>query len=253
MSGHSKWSTIKRKKGANDAKRGKIFTKLARNITIAARQGGGDPETNFALRLVIDKAKAANMPKDNIERAIKRGTGELDDDEIIEEILYEAYGPGGVAMLIEVATDNRNRTLPEIKSTITKAGGNMASEGSVSWQFNQKGYITVPAEGVDYDELFLVAAEAGADDVVNDPETFEVYTPRESLQAVREALGEAGIEVDEARLDWVPTTNAEISESDAIKVLNLIEQVEDLDDTQAVYSNLNMTEELVAAFEAAGG
>lgn len=250
MSGHSKWSTIKRKKAANDAKRGKIFTRLAREITIAARQGG-DPETNFGLRLAVDRAKAENMPKDNIDRAIKRGTGELQDGTQIEEIQYEAYAPHGVALILEVATDNRNRSLSEIKHSLSKAGGNMAEPGSVSWQFEQKGYLTVPAGLADYDELFLIAAEAGAEDVVESDDLIEVFTPREQLQAVREALSAASITTEEARLDWVPKNDIDLAPDLAMKVMNLIEQLEDLDDMQTVYSNLNVTDELMQAFEGA--
>jgi YebC/PmpR family DNA-binding regulatory protein len=249
MSGHSKWSTIKRKKAAVDAKRGKIFTRLGREVAIAARQGG-DPETNFTLRLAIERAKAANMPKDNIDRAIKRGTGELKGEEL-EEVTYEAYAPGGVALLMEVLTDNRNRTLAEIKHVLAKVGGNMAEPGSVSWQFENKGYLTVDAATHDYDDVFLVAAEVGAEDVESGEDIIEVYTPRESLQAVQEALKESGIGVDEARLDWVPNTPMELEPAAALKVMNVIEQLEDLDDTQNVYSNLNITDDLISSFEAA--
>ncbi len=250
MSGHSKWSTIKRKKAANDAKRGKMFTRLAREITIAAREGG-DPETNFALRLAVDRARQANMPKDNIERAVKRGTGELKDDVTIEEILYEAYAPNGVALLLEVATDNRNRSLSEIKHALSRGGGNMAEPGAVSWQFEQKGYITIEAEGADYEEIFLVAADAGADDVIDGADLIEVFTPREGLQAVQETLKEAGVEVEEARLEWVPKNDVDLASDDAMKVMGLIEQLEDLDDMQTVYSNLQVTDELMRAFDAA--
>jgi YebC/PmpR family DNA-binding regulatory protein len=250
MSGHSKWSTIKRKKAANDAKRGKIFTRLGREITIAARSGG-DPETNFALRLAVDRAKAANMPKDNIERAIKRGTGELKDGQQIEEITYEAYGPNGVALLVEVMTDNRNRSLAEIKHALSKGGGTMAEPGSVGWQFEQKGYITIAADKYDYDDVFLLAAEAGADDVINADDLIEVLTPRESLQAVREALADGGVETEEARLDWVPNTPLQLETDSALKVMNVIEQLEELDDTQTVYSNLDVTDELMQSFEVA--
>ncbi len=251
MSGHSKWSTIKRKKSANDAKRGKLFTKLARDITIAARQGG-DPEANFALRLAIDRARAANMPKENIERAIKRGTGELKDAEEIVEVLYEAYAPHGVALLVEAATDNRNRTTATLKHVLSRGGGSMAEPGSVSWQFEQKGYITIPADKHNYDDVFLIAADAGADDVVGDADLIEVYTPRESLHTVLEALRSAGITVEEARLEWVPKVSLDLEPEAALKVMNLIEELEDQDDTQMVYSNLNVTSELMAAFEAAG-
>ncbi len=248
MSGHSKWSTIKRKKAANDAKRGKVFTRLSREITIAAR-AGGDPESNAALGLAIDKAKAENMPKDNIDRAIKRGTGELKDAEDIAEILYEAYGPQGVALIIEVATDNRNRTLADIKHRLNKVGGSMAEPGSVAWQFEQKGYIAVAADGQDYDEIFMLAAEAGAEDVSEDDGLFEIFTPRDALHTVFSALKEAGIQVEEARLDWVPKTEIELEAGPAMKVMNLIEELEDGDDTQMVYSNLRVTDELMAAFE----
>ncbi len=252
MSGHSKWKTIKRKKEANDSKRGKVFTRLAREVTLAARQGGGDVEANFSLRLAVDRARAANMPKENIDRAIKRGTGELKDAEQFEEIAYEAYGPNGVALLLEVATDNRNRTLADIKHVLTRVGGTMAEPGSVSWQFAQKGYITVPAGQHSYDDVFLVAADAGADDVIDSGEMIEVFTPREDLHAVMDALHDAGIEIDEARLDMVPKTPLDLEPETALKVMNLLEDLEELDDTQMVYSNLNVTDDLVASFEAAG-
>jgi YebC/PmpR family DNA-binding regulatory protein len=252
MSGHSKWKTIKRKKEANDAKRGKVFTRLAREVTLAARQGGGDIDANFSLRLAVDRARAANMPKENIDRAIKRGTGELKDAEQFEEITYEAYGPNGVALLLEVATDNRNRTLADIKHVLTRVGGTMAEPGSVSWQFVQKGYITIPAGQQSYDDVFLVAADAGADDVVDSGDMIEVFTPREDLHAVMDALNDAGIEIDEARLDMVPKTPLDLEPETALKVMNLLEDLEELDDTQMVYSNLNVTDDLVASFEAAG-
>jgi len=250
MSGHSKWSTIKRKKAAVDAKRGKIFTRLGREIETAARQGGGDLDANFSLRLAVDRAKAANMPKDNIERAIKRGTGEI-AAEALDDVIYEAYASGGVAILVEVMTDNRNRTVAEIKHVLSKAGGSMAEPGSVAWQFEQKGYLTVDATAHDYDEVFLVAADAGADDVVRGDDLIEVFTPREQLQAVQESLKADGIAVDEARLDWIPKTPMDIEADAALKVMNVVEQLEDLDDTQTVYSNLNITDDLIASFETA--
>ncbi len=250
MSGHSKWSTIKRKKAANDAKRGRIFTRLAREITIAARQGG-DPESNFALRLSVDRARAENMPKENIERAIRRGTGDLKDAEEFAEIVYEAYAPHGVALLVQVATDNRNRTLAEIKHKLGRAGGSMAEPGSVSWQFEQKGYITVPGGHHDYDEVFMVAAEAGADDVVDGDDLIEIFTPRDALHAALDALNGAGVQIDEARLEWVPKTPLALEPDDAVKVMGLIEDLEDLEDTQTVYSNLDVTDELMMTFDAA--
>jgi YebC/PmpR family DNA-binding regulatory protein len=249
MSGHSKWSTIKRKKGANDARRGKLFTKLARDITIAARQSG-DIDANFALRLAVDRARAANMPKENIDRAVKRGTGELKEGEELVEIIYEAYAPHGVALLVEVATDNRNRTLSNIKHVLTRSGGSMAEPGSVSWQFERKGYITVSASS-DYDEVFMVAADAGADDVIGSEDMIEVYTPKEALHAVLDALRGAGIEVDEARLEWVPKTPLDLEPEAALKVMGVIEDLEEQDDTQSVFSNLNVTDEIMASFEAA--
>lgn len=251
MSGHSKWSTIKRKKGANDAKRGKIFTRLGREITMAAKEGGSSLD-NFRLRLAIDRAKAENMPKDNIERAIKRGTGDDKDGVEFEEIVYEAYGPNGIAFMIQVMTDNRNRSLSEIKNILNKNGGNMAEPGSVAWQFEQKGYISVPANGRDFDDVFMVAAEAGADDVAQEGESIDIYTPRESLQAVEQALESNGISIEEARLEWVAKTPIDVEPDKGTKVMNVIELLEDLDDTQNVFSNLHVTDEIMAALEAAG-
>ncbi|MBN1428240.1 MAG: YebC/PmpR family DNA-binding transcriptional regulator [Anaerolineae bacterium] len=248
MSGHSKWSTIKRKKGANDAKRGKMFTRLGREIMIAARQGA-DINANFALRLAVERARQANMPKDNIDRAIKRGSGEDKDGVEFVEILYEAYGPHGIALLVEVTTDNRNRSLSDLKHVLNRNGGSMAEVGSVSWQFVQKGYITLAAGQRDYDEIFMLAADAGAEDVIDDPETMEIFTPREALQAVEETLRGAGLQIEEARLDWVPKTPIDLGRDESLKVMNFVEQLEDLEDTQSVYSNLNVTDELVASFD----
>lgn len=252
MSGHSKWSTIKRKKGANDAKRGKIFTRLGREITVAARSGGGNIDANFALRLAVERARSSNMPKENIERAIRRGTGEEKGAAEIEEIVYEAYGPNGIAMIVEVMTDNRNRTLSELKHVLNKYGGSMAEPGSVGWQFEQKGYISVPADGVDFDSLFMTAAEAGADDVSQEGEYIEIYTPREALQSVQEAIKDNGLEIDEAKLEWVAKTPLDLDPAAGAKIMSVIETIEDLDDTQQVYTNLHMTDEVVAAFEGAG-
>jgi len=251
MSGHSKWSTIKRKKGANDAKRGKVFTRLGREITLAAREGGGSIDANFRLRLAVDRAKQENMPKDNIERAIKRGTGELKDGAEIEEVMYEAYGPSGIAMIVSVMTDNRNRSLSEIKYVLNRHSGNMAEPGSVAWQFEQKGYISVPTSGRDFDEVFMVAAEAGAEDVTQEGDYIEIYTPREELQKVQDALRTAGIDIEEAYLDYVAKTPMELDAATGAKVMGVIEALEDLDDTQTVYTNLNVTDELMAALESA--
>jgi YebC/PmpR family DNA-binding regulatory protein len=250
MSGHSKWSTIKRKKGAEDAKRGKIFTRLARDVMIAAREGGGDENANPKLRIAVQKARAANMPKDNIERAIKKGTGELEGSQM-DEITYEGYGVEGVAFMIEVLTDNKNRSLADIKRVFNRAGGSLASAGSVAWQFNQKGYITLKGENLDFDEVFMVAAEAGADDVANEDGTIMVYTPREKLAAVENALTEAGYEVEDAELKWEAQNETELGADKAMQNMKLMEQLEELDDVQSVASNLLITDELAAAFETA--
>ncbi len=250
MSGHSKWSTIKRRKGAEDAKRGKIFTRLGRDILIAAREGGGDPNANPRLRIAIDKARAENMPKDNIERAIKKGTGELEGGQM-DEIVYEAYGPDGVAFLIEVLTDNKNRSLADIKRVLNRANGSLASAGSVSWQFAQKGYITLKGENLDFDAVFMVAAEAGADDISDDEGIITVYTPREKLAAVEQALSGGGYEVEEAVLKYEAQNETELAVDKAMTNMRLMEALEELDDVQAVASNLMITDELAAAFETA--
>lgn len=251
MSGHSKWSTIKRKKGAEDAKRGKVFTRLAREIMMAARQGGADPESNSSLRLAIDKAKDNNMPKDNIERAIQRGAGTGDDAVQMEEIVYEGYGPHGVAIVLDVVTDNKNRTLADIKYVLNRTGGNLATSGAVTWQFNQKGYIEIDRQGADFEEVFLIAAEAGADDVQEEDDSLVVYTPREDLGAVVRTLREGGYKVNEAELIWMPVNEVELDTHQAMQVMSMIEKLEDLDDVQSVASNLRLTDELAAAFEAA--
>jgi YebC/PmpR family DNA-binding regulatory protein len=249
MSGHSKWSTIKHKKAATDAKRGKIFTRLNKELTVAAREGGGDPESNVRLRLAIDKAKAANMPKDNIERAIKRGTGELAGGEL-EEIVYEGYAPHGVGVLIEVVTDNRNRAIAEVRHVFNKQGGNMAEAGAVSWQFTRKGYINI-SEDIDQDEIFLVAADAGADDVTFEDGVAEVYTSIEDLQDVRGALEEAGFQLGEVSVIYDPNNPLELGSSESLQVMKLVEILEDLDDVQNVYTALDISDETMAALEAA--
>jgi YebC/PmpR family DNA-binding regulatory protein len=251
MSGHSKWSTIKRKKGALDAKRGKMFTRLGREITVAAREGGGHPESNNRLRLAIEKAKASNMPKDNIERAIARGTGGGDDGIQMEEVTYEGYGPHGVAILVDVLTDNKNRSLSGLRQAFTRSGGNLAEPGSVAWQFDRKGYIEVQAEGVDPDELFMAAADAGADDVIPGDEVIEVYTPRELLGAVEHKLVEGGYKVSDSSLTWIAKNELELETGHSVQVMNLIEKLEELDDVQAVASTLHITDEIAQAFETA--
>lgn len=249
MSGHSKWSTIKHKKAATDAKRGKIFTRLNKELTVAAREGGGDPESNVRLRLAIDKAKASNMPKDNIERAIKRGTGELEGGEL-EEIVYEGYAPHGVGVLIEVVTDNRNRAIAEVRHVFNKQGGNMAEAGAVSWQFTRKGYINI-SEDIDQDEIFLVAADSGADDVTFEDGVAEVYTSIDDLQDVRGALEEAGFQLGDVSVIYDPNNPLELGSSEALQVMKLVEILEDLDDVQNVYTALDISDETMAALEAA--
>ena len=248
MSGHSKWSTIKHKKAATDAKRGKVFTRIAKEITIAARSGGGDPETNNSLRLIVSKAKAANMPKDNIEMAIKRGTGELEGGELIEA-LYEVYAPHGIGLLVEVVTDNRNRAIADLRHNVSKYGGNMADAGSVAWQFTRKGYIGITEE-VDEDEVFLIAADAGAEDI-EFGEITEIFVEIDDFQNVQLALEEVGISMEEAKIVYDPNIAIELSQGDAVQVMNLIEKIEDLDDVQNVYSNLDVTDEAIAALEGA--
>jgi len=250
MSGHSKWSTIKHKKAATDAKRGKLFTRLAREITLAAREGGGNPDVNFSLRLAVDKAKSANMPKDNIERAIKRGTGELKGEEL-SEVTYEGYAPNGVALLLQVLTDNKNRTVADVRRIITRQGGTLADAGAVAWQFDRKGYIAVAPDGVDQDTLFEVAVEAGAEDVVFGDDLIEVYAELENFQAVRQALQEASIRFETAELTMIPKTTMQLGEKETLQVMGVIEALEELDDVQHVYSNLDISDEVMARYEAA--
>jgi YebC/PmpR family DNA-binding regulatory protein len=250
MSGHSKWSTIKRRKGAEDAKRGKIFTRLARDIMQAAREGGGDESANPKLKLAIIKARASNMPKDNIERAIKRGTGELEGGQM-EEITYEGYGPEGVAFLVDVFTDNKNRTLADVKRVFNRGGGSLASAGSVSWQFEKKGYITLKGDNLDFDEVFMVAADAGADDVSNEDGIITIYTPRELFAAVETTLTDAGYTIDDAELRWEPNNETNVSVDKAVQNMKLLDTLEELDDVQSVASNLQITDEVMAAFETA--
>lgn len=250
MSGHSKWSTIKHKKAAADAKRGKIFTRLAKEITVAAREGGGDEDMNVRLRLAVDKAKAANMPKDNIERAIKRGTGELEGGELYEYV-YEAYGPHGIGFVIETVTDNKNRAVAELRHVLNKYGGAMAEAGAVLWQFTRKGYIGVAGDP-DQDELFLVAADAGAEDIQFEDGIAEVYTDLDQLQAVRTVLDENGFKVDDVSVIYDPNNAVPLGEQEAVQVLKLVEHLEDLDDVQNVYTALEISDEALTALEMAG-
>jgi len=252
MSGHSKWATIKRKKGAADTKRGQVFTRLAREIVLAARESGSDPESNFKLRLAIDKARSQNMPKENIERAIKRGTGEDKEGGTIEQITYEGFASHGIALMIEVVTDNRNRAVSGIRQILTRAGGNMGESGSVAWQFTRKAYFAIPAEGQNADALFEMAVEAGADDVQIGPETIEIYAPVEAFKTVSDRLRKAGITPDESILRMEPNQQTELRPDEAVSVMKVIESLEELDDVSTVYSNLLVTDEAVAAMEAAG-
>ncbi len=245
MSGHSKWATIKRKKGAMDAKRGQLFTKLAREIQFAARQGA-DPNFNFRLRLAIEKAKAENMPKENIERAIRRGAGLDSDGAQLEEVTYEGYGPSGVALYMQVVTDNRNRTVSEIRRILSRAGGSLGESGSVAWLFDNKGYIVVSLEGRDPDKVFELALDAGAEDVQFGDGTAEIYTAPEDLQLVRQAFEDARYKIESAELSMVPKTVVALDPTETLKVMNLIETLEDHEDVVKVYSNLDITEEALA-------
>jgi YebC/PmpR family DNA-binding regulatory protein len=249
LSGHSKWSTIKRKKAATDAKRGQLFTKLGKEIALAAREGGADPETNFKLRLVVDKAKAANMPKDNIERAIRRGAG-LEKGETLEEIMYEGYGPHGVALMIQVVTDNRNRAVADIRRWFNKLGGSLGEAGCVAWQFESRGYLTLEPDGLDPDQIFDIAVEWGADDVIVEDDLIEIFTSPEDFETVRDALEGRGIQLESAEITLMPKTTIALDEKLAFQNMNLISTLEDLDDVQQVYSNLDITGELMERFEA---
>ncbi len=241
MSGHSKWATTKRKKAVIDAKRGKIFTKLIKEITIAARQGGGDPAGNPRLRLAIDNAKAANMPSDNIERAVKKATGEL-EGQSYSELTYEGYGPGGIAVLAEVATDNKNRTVAEVRHIFSKCGGNLGETGSVAWMFERKGIITLPKQGKTEDEILEVVLDKGAEDIQTEEEFFEVQTSVENFEQVRKALIDKNFSVENAGLQWIAKNTINVSGETAEAVIRLIESLEDNDDVQNVYTNADFDE-----------
>ncbi len=249
MSGHSKWATIKHKKGAADKARGKLFAKLIRQVEVAAREGGGDPDSNPTLRTMFQKAREASVPLDTIERAIKRGTGELEGVRY-EQVSYEGYAPSGVAVIVECLTDNRNRTGADIRSTFSKNGGSMAEPGAVSWQFDRKGVILVP-RSVAEDDLMLVALDAGAEDISDSGEQWQVTTPPSDLPAVRSALEEAGMAVESAEVTLLPSTTVELaSESDAKKVLHLVDLLEDHDDVQNVYANFDIPDSILELVEA---
>jgi len=262
MSGHSKWKTIKRQKGVTDAKRSQVFTKFGHEISVAARQGGPDPESNPRLRLAIDRAREQNMPKDNIERAIKRATGE-GAEATIEEVVYEGYGPGGIAILVHALTDNRNRTVSEVRNAFARAGGNMGEAGSVSWLFDTRGVISIDvtrgdvsrgdvsqgeASGLDPDEIALRAIDSGADDVQVDDGTVEIYTKPEALDAIRRALSESGVPVASAEISQVPKSTITLDARQAEQTLRLLDSLDSLDDVQRVASNADFPEDVLAAY-----
>ena len=254
MAGHSKWANIKRRKGAQDAVRGKIFTRLAREIQVAAR-AGPDPEANFALRLAVDRARAQNMPKDNIDRAIRRGAGLEKDGSEIEEVSYEGYGPHGVALILDCLTDNRNRTIADVRRVLNRSNGSLGEPNSVAWQFTSKGYLLfnlVDDDGnpleLDSEEIFMAALEAGASDVEISEDAVEVYTERNDFGQVLQELTEAGYEAVESMLTMQPNTTLELAPEQAVSVLNMIEALEELDDINRVHHNLEMTDEVVAQF-----
>ncbi len=246
MSGHSKWATIKHKKGAADAKRGKVFTRLIKEITVAAKQGGGDPDGNPRLRTAILAAKAENMPADNIKRAVQRGTGELEGLSY-EEITFEGYGPGGVAVIIEVLTDNRNRAVSEIRHAFSKNGGNLGETGSVGYMFSKKGIIVIAKEGSDEEKLTEVVLEAGADDLNDEGENWEIFTTPKDFVTVKEAIEKAGFKPEHAEVTMIPSTYQKLEGSQANAMMRLLEVLEDLDDSQNVYSNFDMDEAAVTA------
>lgn len=249
MSGHSHWATIKRKKGANDAKRGQMFSKFGREIAIAARDGA-DPDSNVRLRLVVNKAKASGMGRELIDRAIRRGAGLDKDAAAFEELMYEGYGPHGVAMMVKVATDNKNRTVSDLRRSFTRSGGSLAENGAVAWNFEQKGYISIPVTHPDPDKLFEMAVEAGADDVEITDETMEIYTAPTDLHAVSVALEKMGFKPETVELTMKPKQLTALEAKDAASVMQLVDQIEELDDVQQVYANLDVPEELVSEYAA---
>ena len=251
MSGHSHWATIKRKKGAADAKKGQVFTRLTREIVLAARDGVGDPDSNFRLGLAIDRARAQNMPKDNIERAIRRGTGVDKESAAFEEVYYEGYAPHGIALMISCVTENRNRTVADIRHILNRYGGSLAEAGAVSWQFSHKAYFTFSCSEKEFDKVFELAVEAGADDVNLDDGEVEIVAAIENFKEINDQLKKANIHPEEAGLRMDPNNEIELDPEDTMQVLKLIEALEELDDVQDVYSNLNISEEVMTRMEAA--
>ncbi|MCX7995368.1 MAG: YebC/PmpR family DNA-binding transcriptional regulator [candidate division WOR-3 bacterium] len=245
MSGHSKWAKIKRKKASADAARGRLFTKLIREITVAARQGGGDPNANPRLRTAIEEARAANMPNENIERAIKRGTGQLDGGQTLEEVIYEGYGPNGVALLIEAVTDNRNRTTSEIKHILSRHNGSLGTQGSVAWQFQTRGIITIDAHKYDEDTILSLALDGGALDVKTEDENYQVITTPETFHKIKDIFKNNNIEILSSEITKIPQNTIPLNEKDAEKVLKLFEALDELDDVQHVYSNFDIPDEIM--------
>ncbi len=252
MAGHSKWANIKHRKMAQDKKRGKIFGKLFREIMVAARLGGGDPEYNPRLRAALERAKAENMPSENIERAIKKGTGELDAEGAqFQEVIYEGYGPGGVAILVEAMTDNRNRTSSEIRHLFAKHGGSLGESGCVAWMFHRQGYIEIPKSAIDEDALYEVALDVGADDIRDESDVWAIYTAPDDLFSVKQGFEERGIPINRSELIMVPQNQIKPDLETAEKILRLVEALEDHDDVQRVWANLELTDELLAKVNAA--
>jgi YebC/PmpR family DNA-binding regulatory protein len=249
MSGHSKWATIKRSKGVADSKRGALFTKLGHEIAVAAREGGSDPDSNFRLRLVLDKARQANMPKDNIERAIARGSGELKGSEALQEAIFEGYGPGGGAIMLQTLSDNRNRTVSEVRRAFERHGGNLGSDGSVAWMFSRRGQITVDVEGLDPDDAALIAIDAGAEDVEVEDNTLQIHTDPKDLKPVQEALVKNNLHVIEAQLAWIPQNLMPLDEKNTLQTLKLVDALDELDDVTEVYNNIEITDEALAKYQ----
>jgi YebC/PmpR family DNA-binding regulatory protein len=246
MSGHSKWSTIKHKKGAADAKRGKIFSKLAKAITSAARQGGGNPDMNLKLQYAIDSAKSENMPKDNIERAILKGTGELNADSVLYECLYEGYGSNGVAVMAEILTDNKNRTAAEIRKIFERSGGNLGESGCVSWMFQKKGVITVDAGEIEEDKLMTLVLDAGCDDLQVEDGKYEIDCEAKDYNNIKKVLQDEGIKIESAEISWIPSTSIDLDEAKGRKIISLMEKLENHDDVQNVYANFSLPKDLLA-------
>jgi YebC/PmpR family DNA-binding regulatory protein len=247
MSGHSKWSSIKRQKGVNDAQRGQLFTKLAKEIIMAAKQGGGDPNANFRLRLAVQKARENNMPADNIDRAIKRATGGGEGEDV-QEVIYEGFGPAGTALMVEAVTSNKNRTVAEVRHAFTRGGGVLGENGSVGWNFDLRGVITITPDGKDADDIALVAIDAGAEDVQVGGDTIDVYTAPADLEAVKKALEDGGVTVASAEAARVARTTVQLDERDAIQTLRLVEKLEALDDVQKVYFNAEFSDDVLASY-----